>query len=99
MELIDFNLYIRDEISSLAEQNGLTIRESFYNFYSDKLMDAEEFDNFQYLSFEGIGKNGRRVQIDGYSYDELDEVLILFIASTYDLGSRHNVAGSKLSRL
>lgn len=99
MELIDFNLYIRDEISSLAEQNGLTIRESFYNFYSDKLMDAEEFDNFQYLSFEGIGKNGRRVQIDGYTYDELDEVLILFIAPVLSNFNFETITKSDADRL
>ena len=80
MELNEFNDYIRDEIASLANQESITNRESFYNFYTKLLMDAQEFDEFQYLTFEGIGRNSRRIQIDGYSYDELDDVLILFIA-------------------
>lgn len=80
MELNEFNDYIRDEIASLANQESITNRESFYNFYTKLLMDAQEFDEFQYLTFEGIGRSSRRIQIDGYSYDELDDVLILFIA-------------------
>lgn len=80
MELKEFNNYLRDEIASGAEMELITLRESFFSFYSDFLIDAEEFDEFVYMPYEGIGKNNRRVQVDGYAYDELDNALILFVA-------------------
>lgn len=80
MELKEFNGFLRDEIASGAEMELITLRESFFSFYSRFLIDAEEFDEFVYLPYEGIGKNNRRIQVDGYAYDELDNALILFIA-------------------
>ena len=80
MELKEFNNFLRDEIASGAEMEMITLRESFFSFYTRFLIDAEEFDDFVYLTYEGIGKNGRRIQVDGYVYDELDNALILFVA-------------------
>ena len=80
MELNEFNNFLRDEIASGAELEMITLRESFFSFYSRFLMDAEEFDEFVYMPYEGIGKNNRRIQVDGYAFDELDNTLLLFVA-------------------
>lgn len=90
MELIDFNNRLKEEIQADAITDGTTIRESFFAYYSNMLLDAEEIDEFNYLPFEGLGKNNRKVQIDGYTFDELDEILSLFIApvlNNFDFGT------------
>jgi len=90
MELIDFNNRLKEEIQADAISDGTTIRESFFSYYTNMLLDAEEIDEFNYLTFEGVGKNNRKIQIDGYTFDELDEVLSLFVApvlSNFDFGT------------
>jgi len=82
MNLKEYSDFIFEQIKVDAVAEETSIRESFFKNYTDILMDGEEIEDFEYLPFEGIGKNRRKIQIDGYSYNELDEVLSLFIAPT-----------------
>jgi hypothetical protein len=79
MNIKEYSEFISEQIKIDVETEKISTRESFLKNYTDILMNSEEFDNFEYLPFESIGKNRRKIQIDGYSYDELDQVLSLFI--------------------
>lgn len=75
--LKEFRDGILDEVHFNASMNGTSPREEFLNLYANALVDAEEFEDFEQLSFEGIGSQNRRILIDGYFYDELEDCLAI----------------------
>jgi hypothetical protein len=79
MNFEEFKQSLIEEISFNASFEGISENEEFLNEVTRILIDAEEIDGFDYVHFEGIGKRNKKIQIDGYSYDELDECLSIFI--------------------
>ena len=86
ISLNEFRAQLWDEIQLNVAANLSVDREEFLEYVAELLIEAEEIDDFFYVPFEGFGKRNRRIQIDGYSYSELDECLNVFIATpmTYD---------------
>lgn len=84
--LSEFRIRLWDEIALNVATNLSIDREEFLTYVTDQLIEAEEIDDFSYVPYEGFGKRNRRIQIDGYSYSELNECLNIFIATpmTYD---------------
>ena len=84
--LSEFRAHLWDEIQLNVATNLSVDREEFLEIVADQLIEAEEIEDFSYVPYEGFGKRNRRIQIDGYSYSELDECLNVFIATpmTYD---------------
>ncbi len=80
MNLSDFRKKIIDEIKFMSSAEGTTNTEEFLNYATDSLVEAEEIEEYSPLHFEGLGKNGRKIEIDGYNYNDLDDCLSLFIA-------------------
>ncbi len=77
MELSEFRAGILDDVHFNASMNGTSPREEFLALYAGTLVDAEEFEDFEQLAYEGVGSKNRRIQIDGYYYSELDNYLYL----------------------
>lgn len=84
--LSEFRTKLWDEIALNVATNFSIDREEFLAYVTEQLIEAEEIDDFSYVPYEGFGKRNRRIQIDGYSYSELDDCLNIFIATpmTYD---------------
>ena len=84
--LSEFRTHLWDEIQLNVATNLSVDREEFLEYVAEQLTEAEEIDDFFYVPYEGFGRRNRRIQIDGYSYSELDECLNVFIATpmTYD---------------
>ena len=79
--LNEFRTRLWDEIALNVATNLSVDQEEFLTYVTDQLIEAEEIDDFSYVPYEGFGKRNRRIQIDGYSYSELDECLSIFIAT------------------
>ncbi len=75
--LNEFRNSIMDDVHFNASMNGTSPREEFLALYADALADAEEFDDFEQLSYEGVGPQNKRILIDGYFYDELEDCLAI----------------------
>ena len=84
--LNEFRARLWDEIALNVATNLSVDREEFLGYVTEQLIEAEEIDDFSYVPYEGFGKRNRRIQIDGYSYSDLDECLSIFIATpmTYE---------------
>lgn len=80
MNFNEFKEALFESIKVAASAETTTTKEEFLVSFSETLIDAEEIDGFEYISFEGVGRKSKKMQIDGYSYNELDEVLTLFIS-------------------
>lgn len=84
MDVNEFRSELLEEVHLNASMNGTSPHEEFLALYSSTLIDADEFADFEMLAFEGVGNRGRRIQIDGYCYDELDNCLEIVICPFTD---------------
>lgn len=84
MELAEYRTGILDEIHFNASMNGTSPREEFMAMYANALADAEEFEDFEQLAYEGAGPRNKRIQIDGYYYSSLDNCLAIVICPFVD---------------
>lgn len=84
--LIEFRQKIWDEIAYNASANGSIDSEEFFNYVANILQEAEEIEDYYYVPYEGVGKRNKKIQIDGYAYSELEEVLSIFVSTplTYE---------------
>lgn len=79
MTLNEFRDDILDDIHYNATINGTTPREEFLAMYASSLTDAEEFEDFEQLAYEGVGSQNRKLQIDGYYFDLLENCLVIAV--------------------
>jgi len=79
MSLEEFRKDLLESVRSSAEANRNFIRASFVEEMGERLVGAEELAEFQSCRFEGVGSGRKKVEVDGYSYDELDNSVSLVV--------------------
>ena len=84
MDVNEFRTETLEEIHLNATMNGTSPREEFLAMYTEALIDAEEFEDFEQVPYEGVGSQNRRIQIDGYCYNELDDCLDIAVCPFRD---------------
>lgn len=99
MNLLEFKKKIIEEIKFLSSSDGTTDKEEFLNYATNALIEAEEIEEFTPLHFEGLGKRGRKIQINGYYFNELDDCLSLFIAPSLIYFSNDTLTTSEAEKL
>ena len=77
MDIKEFRNGILDDVHFNASINGTSPREEFLAMYANALVDAEEFEDFEQLAYEGIGSQNKKILIDGYYYSELENCLVI----------------------
>lgn len=80
MELIDFRQDFLDGVKSRSSDNSLSNDAAFVYEISDRLSEAEEFQDFIPCQYAGTGSRNRSIRIDGFELDEADNSLRLLIA-------------------
>lgn len=78
-QLAEYRASLLDDVALNAESNLTNDMEEFLTLVTDELISAEEIDDFIYVPYEGINNKKKKIQVDGYSYNELDDCLCLFI--------------------
>lgn len=73
-------LFTDIDLNTKNNNNLISSRESFIQEVSNILSEKELFDDINYLYYEGTGSRNRKIAIDGYLYNELDDNLCLFIS-------------------
>ena len=81
MELLEYREMVLEDIKYNVSNEGTNDQEEFLAYVTDTLKDAEEIEEFNYLHYEGVGRRGKKIQLDGYSYNELDDCLTLFVCT------------------
>ena len=79
MELNNFYDNLITSIRVAADANNNFVRSEFIEECSFMLSEAEEISDFQLCHFEGVGFKKRKLQIDGYSFDDADDSLAIII--------------------
>jgi hypothetical protein len=80
MDLESFHEDLMSSIRVAAEVNRDFLRASFVEEAGKRLSDAEELNDFQICQFEGFGIRKRRLEVDGYCFDDADGSMALVIA-------------------
>jgi len=99
MELLEFKKTIIEEIKFRSSEEGTTDKEEFLSYFTNALIEAEEIDDFTPLHFEGLGRKGRKIQIDGYYFNELDDCLSLFIVPSLTYLSEETLTNSDAEKI
>lgn len=84
MELSEFRDNVLEQIRFASSADGTSDKEELISYVSDALIEAEQLDDeIVFLPFEGIGhgQGKKKIQIDGYSYNELDDYLSIYIVA------------------
>src|SRR6266702_1471936 len=63
-----------------AEVNKDFVRTCFVEEIGSRLTDSEEVTDFQVCHYEGIGPRKRRLQVDGYSFDDAENSMAFVVA-------------------
>jgi hypothetical protein len=80
LELIDFRKEFLEEVKSQAVTEMDFERASFVTIAAQKLIEAEELEDFEPCYYEGTGKRNRKLQVNGYSFDDVDDSVKLLIS-------------------
>ncbi len=80
MELVEYRQLIIEDIRIAANININDVTSEFIKYITDYLIEAEEFDDFIETYFESIGKRNKKIQIDGYTFDDVDKSCIILIS-------------------
>lgn len=95
---IDFRNQLWQEIHIRTATNESYDREELLYYVTDLMTEAEEIEDFVYVHHEGVGKRNKRIQIDGYSYSELDECLSIFVATSMTYDMNESLTATEMNR-
>lgn len=79
MELIEFKEAMLGDIQVAAEAELGDTTSEFIRYVTELLIDSEEIDDFTECYFSIIGRWRKKVQIDGYHFDEVDKTCVIVI--------------------
>lgn len=95
MDIKEFRNGILDDVHFNASINGTSPREEFLAMYANALVDAEEFEDFEQLAYEGVGSQNKKILIDGYYYSELENCLVIITCPFTDSMEIQSLTGTE----
>ncbi len=99
MDIKEYKELVMSELLVAATSNITDVTSEFINHVTDQLIDAEEFEDFTEAYFETIGKSRKRIQIDGFSFDEVDKTCILFITDFTNSNELRTITNTEIDKL
>jgi len=79
MDLTSFRSDFLNEIKSYAITNMCSDREAFFDYACNYIVETGEILEFNPSYYEGKGRNGKKIQLDGYYFDKFTRELNLII--------------------
>ncbi len=80
MDAHDFQIELIEDIKTEAAVEGEGSSAAFVELVTNHLQGADVLCDFIPAFYLGVGKNNRKIRVDGYALDELDYTLNLIIA-------------------
>ena len=90
MDAQEFRKDFLEDVKADALATGEGSCASFVTAFAHYLQEAEYLLDFSSSYFEGIGKQNRKLRVDGYAYEEFDKTMSLIIAD-YDVSDAERV--------
>ena len=99
MELNEYKDSMLEDIRMESSINFTDTTSEFIRYITDMLISAEEFDDFTEIYFETTGKGRKKIQIDGFSFDEIDKSCILLISDFTNNNKLTTIINSEIDKL
>ncbi|WP_290454791.1 hypothetical protein, partial [Romboutsia ilealis] len=99
MDIQQFREMILEDIKVSAELEMSDVNSEFIKYFTDCLIEAEEFDEFEECYFEAYGPRNKIIQIDGYHFDEVDKSCILLISDLNVDEKTQTITNTKINNL
>lgn len=80
MNVENYREFVHEDIELAAKASESSLQDEFLLYATGVLANGEEFDDFTECHYEGVTRRNGRMAIDGYSKDEADGSICLFIA-------------------
>lgn len=84
MEINEYIEKFTNDVLADADSFHTTVKEAFLTNLGDKLVESEVISEYEVGYFKKTGRRGRKVEIDGYSYDQADGTYNLFVVDDID---------------
>lgn len=97
MDAQEFKEDFLEDIKADAAATGEGSCASFVTAFARYLQEADYLLDFTSSYFEGIGKQNRKLRVDGYVYDEFDKTMSLIVAD-YDVLDNERVLAKTQAR-
>lgn len=99
MNIQQFRHMILEDIKLSAELEMSDVNSEFIKYFTESLVEAEEFDDFEECYFESNGPRKKSIQIDGYYFDEVDRSCILLISDLNISEKIETITNTKINNL
>lgn len=96
--IIDFRDNLLNAVTTESTINGTDDIEEFVSNVVDRIVEAEELSDFNYLPHESTGARNKQIQIDGYAYNELDDSLDIVIAIPIKYGTVETLTVTEMNK-
>ncbi len=80
MNVEEYRKLVHEDIELASRASDSSLEDEFLLYATGVLANGDEFDDFSECHFEGITRRNGRMAVDGYSKDETDGSLCLFIS-------------------
>ena len=85
MELNEYIATFTSGVLADAETYQTTVKEAFLTNLGDKLVESEVISSYEVGYFRKLaGRRGRKIEFDGYSYEDADGTFNLFVVDDID---------------
>lgn len=84
MELVDYIESFTNDVQTEADTLQISIEEAFLNNIAEKLIDSEIITDFEVGYFKKAGRNRRKIEINGFSFEDSDGSFNLFVVDELD---------------
>ena len=99
MELAEFRDDFLEGVHARVSDKALTRDSAFVYEVSDRLSEAEEFQNFIPCQYSGTGFRNQLIRIDGFEFDDADNSLRVLIADFSDDPNLKTVTRTKVDQI
>lgn len=79
MDVENFRADLLNRAATRASVDGIFTSDAFLEEITDLLVEAEEFDYLDRLSFSGVGRRRQSLAVNGFAHDEHDKSIALAV--------------------
>ncbi len=99
MNVENYRELVHEDIALAAKVSDSSLKDEFLLYAAGILANGEEFDDFTECHYEGITRRNGRMAIDGFSRDDTDGSMSLFIADYHGPDSDDSIMSDDISSM
>jgi hypothetical protein len=99
MELTEFRDDFLEGVRARVSSHALAGDSAFVYEVSDRLSEAEEFQDFIPCKYSGTGLRNRKIRVDGFEFDEADNSLRVLIAEFSGDSNLETITRSRVDQI